>query len=50
MIFGTDGIRGIVDVSIDSKLAYKVGKAYADRVGYEADFYVVAAGDGVRKL
>ena len=29
MIFGTDGIRGIVDVSIDSKLAYKVGKAYA---------------------
>ena len=29
MIFGTDGIRGIVDKSINSKLVYNVGKAYA---------------------
>ena len=29
MIFGTDGIRGIIDVDIDSQLAYNVGKGLA---------------------
>ena len=29
MIFGTDGIRGVVDVDIDSQLAYDVGKGLA---------------------
>lgn len=29
MIFGTDGIRGVVDKDIDSKLAYNLGKALA---------------------
>ena len=40
----------IIDDACVEKVIDKVGKAYAERVGYEADFYVVAAGDGVCKL
>ena len=29
MIFGTDGVRGIVDKDINCKLAYNVGRAFA---------------------
>lgn len=40
----------IIDDSCVNTVIDKVGQAYLDRVGYRADFYVVAAGDGVRKL
>lgn len=29
MIFGTDGVRGIIDKDVDTHLAYNVGKGYA---------------------
>ena len=40
----------IIDSSCVQTVIDKVGRAYADRVGYDADFYIVAAGDGVCKL
>ena len=29
MVFGTDGVRGVVDVDLNSKLAYDIGKGLA---------------------
>lgn len=40
----------IIDASCVQAVIDKVGRAYSDRVGYDADFYIVAAGDGVCKL
>jgi len=40
----------IIDEEKEKEIKEKVGKAYIDKVGYAADFYVVSIGDGVRKL
>ena len=38
--FGTDGIRGVVNVELDARLAFKVGRAvgrYSDSGGGASD-------------
>ena len=48
MIFGTDGIRGIVDKTINSKLMYNVGKAYAKYIDNHSLKKVVIVGKDTR--
>lgn len=47
--FGGCCVSIIADENVDAVIEH-TGSAYKDRVGYEADFYVVSIGDGVRKL
>ncbi len=38
-LFGTDGIRGVANETLDARLAYRIGQAaaIAGRFGHEAD-------------
>ena len=47
--FGGCTVSIVKDEAIDSFIA-QVGKAYKDKIGYAADFYVVEIGDGPQKL
>lgn len=47
--FGGCCVSIIADENVDEVIK-KVGMAYRERVGYDADFYVVSIGDGVCKL
>ncbi len=47
--FGGCTVSIVKDESVDAFIA-QVGKAYEEKIGYAADFYVVEIGDGPRKL
>ncbi len=47
--FGGCCVSIIEDAHVDAVIE-RVGRAYKKRVGYDADFYVVSIGDGVRRL
>ena len=47
--FGGCTVAIVEERAIDDFIE-KVGKAYEEKIGYAADFYVVELGDGPRKL
>lgn len=47
--FGGCTVAIVKDESVDDFIA-NVGKAYKEKIGYDADFYVVEIGDGPRQL
>ena len=47
--FGGCTVSIVKDEAIDGFIE-KVGSAYRERIGYDADFYVVEIGDGPRAL
>ena len=47
--FGGCTVSIVKDEAIDTFIA-QVGKAYQDKIGYAADFYVVEIGDGPKKI
>lgn len=47
--FGGCTVSIVKDEAVDTFIE-KVGKAYKEKIGYAADFYVVEIGDGPRKL
>ena len=47
--FGGCTVSIVKDEAIDDFIA-RVGDAYREKIGYNADFYVVEIGDGPRKL
>ena len=47
--FGGCTVSIVKDGAIDAFIE-KVGKAYQEKIGYAADFYVVEIGDGPRTL
>ena len=42
--------RSIVKNDAVDTFVQEIGKAYFDKVGHEAEFYVVDIGDGARRL
>nr|WP_206168039.1 galactokinase [Vagococcus vulneris] len=47
--FGGCAIALVEDDSLD-RVIDQVGQAYADKIGYEADFYIASVGDGAKEI
>ena len=47
--FGGCTVSIVLEEEVDNFIN-KVGKVYKEKIGYEADFYVVDIGDGPRKI